>query len=380
MILLQTMMVAALLVSGMGVALLGSVKVPLARRLQIDEARVGGLVSVFGFTMIPVIFTAGFLTDLVGRQMVMVGGSVLMAVSLLTLGRARTYSWALAAVVLMSASWALMINVGNVLTPVAFPGETTAYSTNLANVFFGIGAFLTPLAIAALVERLTLGPTLVLIGCLTLVPGGLALGVDFGATVSATSGPATEGPGMATLLGDPVLWLCGLALFFYGPLEASMAAWTTTYLGERGVPEQKAARLLSAFWLTFMGSRLLAAFTLPGGQEALVILGLALAATAVMLAVVLSRTRGTAVAAVMAAGLVLGPIFPTVMAILLGHFPESVHGRAVGLFFAVGGVGWTVIPILIGVYAKRTSVQRGLTVAVGAAVGLSAVALVLLLR
>jgi len=53
MALLQPMMIAALLVSGMGVALLGSVKVPLARRLQIDEARVGGLVSIFGFTMIP---------------------------------------------------------------------------------------------------------------------------------------------------------------------------------------------------------------------------------------------------------------------------------------------------------------------------------------
>ena len=47
--LLQGMMVAALLVGGLGVALLGSVKVPLARRLQIDEARVGGLVSIFAF-------------------------------------------------------------------------------------------------------------------------------------------------------------------------------------------------------------------------------------------------------------------------------------------------------------------------------------------
>ena len=33
--------VATLLVTGMGVAILGSVKMPLARRLEIDEARVG---------------------------------------------------------------------------------------------------------------------------------------------------------------------------------------------------------------------------------------------------------------------------------------------------------------------------------------------------
>src|SRR5262245_6936307 len=95
---LQPMMVAALLVSGMGVALLGSVKVPLARRLQIDEARVGGLVSLFGFVVIPVILTAGFLTDQLGRQAVFLSGSVLLAASLALLAWARTYPLALAAV------------------------------------------------------------------------------------------------------------------------------------------------------------------------------------------------------------------------------------------------------------------------------------------
>src|SRR5437870_3070572 len=121
--LMQPLMVAALLVGGMGVALLGSVKVPLARRLDIDEARVGSLVSLFGFTMIPVIFTAGFLTDQFGPQAVLMSGSALLGVSLATLGLARTYPAALAGVVLMSAAWALLSNVGTVLTPVAFAGS-----------------------------------------------------------------------------------------------------------------------------------------------------------------------------------------------------------------------------------------------------------------
>jgi hypothetical protein len=46
----------------------------------------------------------------------------------------------------------------------------------------------------------------------------------------------------------------------------------------------------------------------------------------------------------------------------------------VGLLFAIGGVGWTAIPILIGAYARRTSVQRGFVIAVAAAVGLCIVA------
>src|SRR5438477_5397690 len=96
---LQLMMLAALLVTGMGAALLGSVKLPLASRLKIDEARVGGLVSLFGFIMIPTIPAAGFLTDRFGPQPVLMSGSILLALGLGLLAQARTYPMALLGVV-----------------------------------------------------------------------------------------------------------------------------------------------------------------------------------------------------------------------------------------------------------------------------------------
>src|SRR5262249_21617167 len=128
-------------------------------------------------------------------------------------------------------------NVGNVLTPLAFPGSK-AYATNLANVFFGLGAFLTPLAVGWLLHRASLPVALSILGALTLLPGLLALGADLSQQVPA--GEAAEKIGQARSWTDPLLWLCGLALFFYGPLEASMAAWTTTYLRDQGVKEETA--------------------------------------------------------------------------------------------------------------------------------------------
>jgi fucose permease len=379
--LLQPMMIAALLVCGLGAALLGSIKIPLASRLKIDEARVGGLVSLFGFIMMPVIFSAGFVTDLVGRQVVFMSGSVLLALSLGLLAQARSYPMALAGVVLLGCGWSLLVNVGNVLTPLAFPGGT-AYATNLANVFFGLGAFLTPLVVAFLLRRTSLAKTLTLVGVLALVPAVLAVGVDFGALVPSEPSEIRTGadPSFGSVLADPVLWLCGLALFCYAPLEASMGAWATTYLGERGVPTATASGFLSGFWLAFMVSRLVTAFSLPVGREAVFILILALLCVGVLLGVVLSTSRRTAMALVIAAGLVFGPVFPTLMAVLLGHFAPAVHGRAVGLLFAIGGIGWTVIPLLLGAYAQRTSVQRGFSVAVGSAAALSVVALILVKR
>ena len=48
--LLLPLVIAILVATGMGTALLGSIKVTLARKLQIDEARIGGLLAAFGFT------------------------------------------------------------------------------------------------------------------------------------------------------------------------------------------------------------------------------------------------------------------------------------------------------------------------------------------
>ena len=379
MYLLQTTMVLALVAGGLGAALTGSIKVPLAARLRIDEARIGGLVSIFGFTLVPVIFTAGFLTDLVGRQAVLLGGSVLLAVSLALLARARNYGAALAAVIVLSAGWALVINVGNVLTPLAFPGNL-AYATNLANVFFGLGAFLTPLATAMLIRRIAFAPALCVLGSLCLLPGVLALGIDLAAVLPAAGPSDMAAPTASGMFQDPFLWLCGLMLFFYGPLEASVGAWATTYLGEQGYREQTASGLLSAFWLTFMAARLTTAFCLPASWESLLILVLSLACVGVLCGMVLGRGRAVGAATIIAAGAVFGPIFPTLVAVFLGHFPPALHGRAVGMLFAIGGIGWALIPILIGAAARRRGVRRGFSVAIGAAVGLSAVALALFTR
>ncbi len=393
---LLPMTVAGLIVTGMGLALLGSVKVALAERLQIDEARVGGLVAVFGFTMIPVILTAGILTDTLGRQTTFMAGVALMALGLVSLAYTRTYLAALLSVLILSAAWSAQINVLNVLMPLAFLSpdeipERMSYATNLGNVFFGLGALLTPLGISALMRRVGFTPALLFVAGLVLVPAVLSLGVEFELQLdiddTAKLAPDSSFRATLSLLANPVMWLCALSLFFYGPLEAAVAAWSTTYANEKGFSAEGASFLLSGFWTGFVTSRVIAAFwlssaasdlatrlnlTAPG--EALLILVLALACVLVTAGFVWSRGRSACIAVVVGAGFAFGPIFPSILAILLGHVDESLHGRAVGVLFAIGGLGWTTIPILIGTYAQRRSVQRGFLIAVGSALGLCLVA------
>jgi fucose permease len=388
----------------MGVALLGSVKIPLARRLQIDEARVGGLVSMFGFAMIPVILTMGVLTDHFGPQIVSIVGSFLMVASLLVLAGAGSYLSALLAVLLLSAGWSALVNVLNVLMLGAF-GHSDVFAMNLGNTFFGLGAFLTPLVIASLLKRAGLARAVLVLACLALVSGLLAFGVDFGelaeraetireeaAADKVGSGEEAGEPreeaaldtaaGFGALLVDPIMWLTALALLFYAPMEATMAAWATTYLGDKGVSEGRAATLLSAFWLAFMCSRLatalvVAAVPWPPWGDTVLIIALSIFCVLVWAGAVFSPGRGMAITMVVLAGLVFGPTFPTIVGVLVGHVSPALAGRAVGLFFAIGGIGWTIIPMMIGAYARKTSVQRGFLVAVAASVGLTVMAVAL---
>ena len=348
------------------------------RRLGIDESRVGGLVSAFGFVMIPVVLLMGVLIDLLGKEAVLVSGSLLMACALAVLARSKAYWQALLGVLLLSAGWATSINVLNVLMPSTFHGSHV-YATNVGNSLFGLGAFLTPVVAAFLIRRTGFTSGLLTLAAFALAFGLLALGSHFPQVVQNDSMGSTTAQA-ASFWSNRVMWLCAWALFFYLPLEATMAAWFTTYLGDNGVKESTASALLSAFWLAFVVSRLSVAFNLlqlPPASEASVILVASLAGTALLAGVVLGHGAWLAGMLVIAAGLAFGPIFPTLMAVLLSHCEPATHGRAVGLFFALGGLGWTTIPVLIGAYARRTNIQRAFRIAVAAACGLVAIAFVL---
>ena len=380
---LTVMQVAALAIAGMCFALLGSVKLPLARSLEIDEGRVGALVSVFGFTLIPMVVAAGFLVDILGKQAVLGGGFGLVIVSLIVLAHTRRYPSALLAVMLLGTGWSALVNVLNVTSPPAFvPADELpdrmAYAMNMGDFIFGMGTFVTPLIIVFAARKFGLARTLYGFAAASTIPLLLGAGVDWQALVVESS--ESVAGGVAKLLSDPIVWICSIAFIFHVPTEASVATWATTLLTEKQVSESQASTLLSCFWLTFMGSRLVTALTLPEDADTMLIIVMACLSVVITLSIVFCWNAALMRVLIVAAGAVVGPIFPTLIAVLLGHVEPSLHGRAVGIFFCIGGIGWTFIPIGIGMYARRTSVQRGFLIATGSAVMLCGLSLALAMR
>ena len=62
---------AGLFLGGLCAAVIGSIKLPMARRLSMDEGRVGILVASFSITFLPVVILSGWMIDAFGAGLVL---------------------------------------------------------------------------------------------------------------------------------------------------------------------------------------------------------------------------------------------------------------------------------------------------------------------
>ena len=394
---LTVMQALALAIAGMCHALIGSVKVPLAKQLDIPESRVGGLVSIFGFTLIPMAFAAGYFADTAGRNPVVETGFVLVILSVIVLATLKNYKMALVSILLLGTGWSAVGNVLNALQGPAFlsreqiSNENLPFAMNLGDFIFGMGAFVMPILVTYSIKRLGLRTTFFSFAVLTAVPlvlcstinlddyvnefadikDGTTETVQIDETTTQSVDADTESDeGFATLLNDSIVILCCLAFFFHVPVEACVGAWATTLMIDRGTSESKATGLLSLFWLTFTVSRLIAALGLPEGSHEKAIIGFAVVLLCVMLGLIYSTKANMTNMLVITAGLILGPIFPILIAFLVAHVDVGIQGRAIGLFFCIGGIGWALVPFLVGKQADNSGLQKSFYIVAGCVVGL----------
>lgn len=381
---LQVFLTISLPIMGLAYALVGGLKLALVDRLQIDEGKVGRLVGGFGTMFGPTILLCGFLTDALGRKGVWVAGSAAVAAAVLIFASTRTFRGALAAVLLLGVGWAAQVNVGNVLMRVAVPADRPQseliWAANFFDFVFGFGALVTPFVLGLLLKKLQYSKGLVVLAIVAALPMVLGLFAEMNPPAAAPPpGAPAQQSGMSVLLSNPLIWVLGFAFLFFVPLETSVAGWATTLIQRQtpvGVPPEQANRFasltLSAFWFGFTGSRLvvsiLGAFGImtrmlgkTNEQRLLVIMGIA--CVLLMLALALAKGRTMTHVLILLAGMACGPVFPTMMAVVLLSVPPETMGRAVGFFFFFASVGWTVVPMLIGLVARKADIQKGFLVA-----------------
>jgi FHS family glucose/mannose:H+ symporter-like MFS transporter len=235
--------VATFVLMGAAQSLLGSALPVFAANFSLTKAESGLLVSSFWVgcaASVGFMYLRGHGIGPRHALAIMAAGSALMAVEpgwILTLIGAAVFG----------AGYGMATVVFNPRVLAAFGQHGTAM-LSLLNATFGIGAIAAPLVFVALGQD----PRIAFGACAALA---LAIWVLAGtAEGEAAPTPVPRGP-----FRPPFAFLL-FAVFGIG-LEASLGGLGPTALIASGIPQERAAELLSAFFVAFLGARVALVFT-----------------------------------------------------------------------------------------------------------------------
>jgi fucose permease len=351
---------AGMFVFGIVMAILGAVLPSLFEKIGFGEGAAGNLFLTMNFAMLVMTLVFGPLVDRFGFKMLLVVCSLLVAASFLLLTAAMTYGLVLAAAVVLGFGGGGLNGGTNALTSDINP-ERRGAALNLLGIFFGFGALTVPFLIGILQKTLGLRNILILATLLGLVPLALFAFFRFPKAKQAQGFPLRQA---AQVIRNPLLWLCGLLLFFESGNEFTAGGWISTYLQKKfGVGPSAAALVLAGYWAAVMAGRLLSARfvkVLRGVKLVFLSAGLALAA-AVLLAAAPSGLPAMAGAVLL--GLGFAAIYPTTLAIVGENF-AAFTGTAFSVVISVGLCGGMIAPWLVGRIAQSSGLRQGLLVPV----------------
>jgi fucose permease len=270
-----------------------------------------------------------------------IAGLLAAIAGVLMLGLAPNWGLALFAGGLLGVGDGLMIAALHILMAVTSKDVPSAMSR--LNLFFALGAIAGPIWAGVILtvtgERWIVYTGIAACAVVTLV----VLGAATGPSHEPIAAPDEE----FRLPGNPTAWIMGGVLFLYVGAEFGLGSWVSSYTRETAHASVMAGALLTAgYWGALAVGRVLSTIYFRRGGESTWLLAVS-AAGAGIAALVLSLSSGVlAVAAVsvFAAGLFLGPVWPTTMAIA----SEGSMANATAATVTMGNAGGIAVPWLQG--------------------------------
>jgi fucose permease len=247
---------------------------------------------------------------------------------------------------------------------------------NYLHAFYGAGALLGPLlASNILAAGLDWNRVYLVMGVgALLVAGGIAGAFAAPPAPEAPPAPADAAPErnvMAATLALPLVWIGAIFLGLYVGAEVTLGSWAYSFLTEQdGIDVILAGQMVSGFWLGLTVGRLVLG---PAAQRFgnVLIIQLCLAGTAGGVALLwLGPGAISAAAGLALAGFSLGPIFPTMIAVMSGQVTPRLLPSAIGFMASLGAGGAAFVPWIAGNLAEGFGLWAilpyviGLTVAV----------------
>lgn len=295
--------------------------------------------------------SSGGLVEWLGERRFLMLGTAILALAWLTLSQVPPL--VVTVLMLLSIGCGLGILDAGLNAYVAGLPQSTAL-LNYLHAFYGGGALLGPLIAGALLN--TGQPW----SAVYWLWAGLATMVLLGVRLSFPARPArsADEPDSPRLLRQalrlPVVWLASCFLLFYVGAEVSLGNWSYSYLTEeRAQPTLLSSWIVSGFWMGLTVGRVALAQVAERIGSARLIQGCLAGVVLGVLLVWFSPFVALTAFGLWLAGFSLGPIFPSVIALMSTRVVARLLPTAIGFLASFGSMGAALFPWLAGNLAER---------------------------
>jgi fucose permease len=342
-------------VFGIVMALLGAILPSLAERLRFEVADIGTLFLVMNFGMLACSSIVGLIIDHFGMKLPLAAGAALVAAALVIVAWADNFTWLLPAVLLLGiGGGALNAGTNTLVADLHDDPQRKSAALNLLGVFFGIGALLLPFAIGALIATFGIGQLLIAAAVLCGVIALYALVLTFPVPKQPHRLPAGD---MPRFLRSPLVLAMAFLLFFQSGVEFTLGGYISVYLTRgHSLSVQQASWILAGYWAAVIVARIVSSRVLLNADPVREVGGSALLACVAAFVVAFVPGSMAAVIAIIATGLALAPIYPTVLGIAGSRFREH-SGTVFGILFTIALCGGMLLPWISGQVAQQTSLR-----------------------
>ncbi len=278
-----------------------------------------------------------------------IAGLACIAAGVVLLGLASAWPFALAGGVVLGVGDGLVIAALHIV--VAAAADDIPAAVNELNLYFAFGCIAGALWSGAVLA--TAGERAIVYAGIAAVAGIAALGIivaEYSRKGSSIrSWPVIASPVESAVDPTPrpspprAAWLMPVVLFFYVGAEFGLGSWVSSFARETAGAGVFGAALLSCgYWAALAIGRILTAGYFARRRDPVVLLIAAVVGAGIaslVLAIVASSVAASAVCA-FAAGLCLGPVWPTTIAIAAASTARSATPATV----TIGNAGGLILP------------------------------------
>jgi MFS transporter, FHS family, glucose/mannose:H+ symporter len=343
----------AILLFGVGISLLGAVLPSLMDRFHLHKAEAGTLFTWMSMGALLGSLLFGPVVDRYGYKILLMICCSLMLVGLELLAWAPAFFWVAPAILLVGLGGGV-INGGTSALVADISSEGRSSGLSLLGVFFGLGAFGTPLLYGSLSSAVPSRDIIAVTGAILLAPILFLSILRFPPPKKSHGLPAAE---VLTLTREPLLLLLGAMLFFQSGMEMTVGGWSATLFTEKlHLESARAVVFLSLYWLAMMVVRILLPLLMKKISSPLLLSASMACTLAGSVLLFQADTLKASVLGLVTVGAGLSSVFPLVLG-LVGDRYSSLSGTAFSICLVMALSGGMTLPYLTGILGDSFGVK-----------------------